>query len=83
MIRPQFIIDYPSALCGQIEPDLWFPEKGGTSSPAKKICHSCIHESECLEDALSQPHQTGIRGGKSDRERKRIITDRKKALVAA
>jgi WhiB family redox-sensing transcriptional regulator len=79
----QISVLFPSALCGQVAPDMWFPDKGGSSKPAKDICHKCPHESECLEEALGRDERFGIYGGKSERERRVIVRDRKKALLAA
>lgn len=80
--QPLPIIEFPSALCAQTDPDLWFPEKGGSSKPAKKICHSCIHKFECLEDAIAQVNTWGIRGGKSEREQRAIRAQRNRESAA-
>ncbi len=71
--------NFPSALCAQVSPDLWFPEKGGSHKDAVAICKRCVHIDDCLEDALAQKESFGIRGGTSERERRRIMQLRRAA----
>ena len=40
------------ALCAQTDPEAFFPEKGGSTREAKRICQSCEVRDECLEYAL-------------------------------
>ena len=42
------------ALCAQTDPEAFFPEKGGSTREAKKVCLSCDVRGECLEYALVQ-----------------------------
>ncbi|WP_394249849.1 WhiB family transcriptional regulator [Arthrobacter pityocampae] len=65
------------ALCAQTDPEAFFPEKGGSTRDAKKVCGSCIVKSECLEYALENDERFGIWGGLSERERRRL---RKRAV---
>ena len=60
------------ALCAQTDPEAFFPEKGGSTREAKKVCLSCDVRVECLEYALSQDERFGIWGGLSERERRRL-----------
>ena len=57
------------ALCAQVDPTLWFPEKGESNTAAKKICHRCDIEAACLTIALADPELEGVWGGTSHRER--------------
>ena len=65
------------ALCAQTDPEAFFPEKGGSTRDAKKVCSSCTVRAECLEYALSNDERFGIWGGLSERERRRL---RKRAV---
>ena len=47
------------ALCAQTDPEAFFPEKGGSTREAKRVCLSCEVRGECLEYA-------------SERERRRL-----------
>jgi WhiB family transcriptional regulator, redox-sensing transcriptional regulator len=60
------------ALCAQTDPEAFFPEKGGSTREAKKVCLSCEVRSECLEYALGHDERFGIWGGLSERERRRL-----------
>ena len=60
------------ALCAQTDPEAFFPEKGGSTRDAKKICSQCEVRSECLEYALNNDERFGIWGGLSERERRRL-----------
>ena len=60
------------ALCAQTDPEAFFPEKGGSTRDAKKICVGCEVRGECLEYALEHDERFGIWGGLSERERRRV-----------
>lgn len=60
------------ALCAYVDPDVFFPEKGGSSREAKRICSQCSVAQECLEYALANDERFGIWGGLSERERRRL-----------
>ena len=60
------------ALCAQTDPEAFFPEKGGSTREAKKVCASCQVRAECLEYALANDERFGIWGGLSERERRRV-----------
>lgn len=60
------------ALCAQTDPEAFFPEKGGSTREAKRICESCEVRDECLEYALEHDERFGIWGGLSERERRRL-----------
>lgn len=64
------------ALCAEVDPELFYPEKGGSTREAKKICDLCEVQAECLETALANAERFGIWGGKSERERRRMLADR-------
>jgi len=60
------------ALCAQTDPEAFFPEKGGSTREAKKVCLSCEVRAQCLEYALAHDERFGIWGGLSERERRRL-----------
>ena len=72
--RPRWQVDAP---CSQADPDAWFPEKGGSTAEAKRICAGCDVREQCLEWALENQERFGIFGGKSERERRRILAERR------
>ena len=60
------------ALCAQTDPEAFFPEKGGSTREAKRICTGCEVRSERLEYALEHDERFGIWGGLSERERRKL-----------
>src|SRR4029078_2364235 len=60
------------ALCAQTDPEAFFPEKGGSTREAKRVCTTCEVRVECLEYALEHDERFGIWGGLSERERRRL-----------
>ena len=61
-----------AALCAQTDPEAFFPEKGGSTRDAKKVCASCEVKAACLTYALENDERFGIWGGLSSRERRKI-----------
>ena len=61
-----------NALCAQTDPEAFFPEKGGSTREAKRICLGCEVRDKCLEYALANDERFGIWGGLSERERRRL-----------
>lgn len=62
-----------SALCRQVDTgDLFFPERGSGAEAAKRICHGCPVQAECLEHALKHDERYGIYGGLSPRQRRAL-----------
>jgi WhiB family redox-sensing transcriptional regulator len=59
-------------LCAQTDPEAFFPEKGGSTREAKRICLGCEVRDLCLEYALAHDERFGIWGGLSERERRRL-----------
>ena len=60
------------ALCAQTDPEAFFPEKGGSTREAKKVCQTCDVKQVCLEYALAHDERFGIWGGLSERERRKL-----------
>jgi hypothetical protein len=60
------------ALCAETDPDAFFPDKGESTGPAKKVCARCEVRAECLQYALDNGERFGVWGGKSERERREL-----------
>lgn len=68
-------IDYPAwmehGLCAQTDPAIFFPEKGGSTKDARKVCAECSVRAVCLDWAVSHPETLyGIWGGLSEDQRR-------------
>ena len=70
------------ALCAETDPEAFFPEKGGSTREAKRVCGGCAVRDECLESALTNDERFGIWGGLSERERRRLRLHRRFPLSA-
>lgn len=60
------------AVCSQTDPEAFYPEKGGSTKEAKKVCLGCPVREKCLQYALDHDERFGIWGGLSERERRRL-----------
>ncbi len=65
------------AACRDTDPDLFFPI--GTTGPAveqieaaKSVCAVCAAQDACLEFALTTNQESGIWGGTSEEERRKL-----------
>jgi WhiB family redox-sensing transcriptional regulator len=58
------------AVCAQTDPELFFPDRGGSTAEAKKTCLSCGVRAECLQYALVNNEKFGVWGGVSERGRR-------------
>lgn len=61
-----------SALCAQTDPEVFFPEPGGSPELAKRICAACPVQAACHEDALAWGDVMGVWGGHTEADRRRI-----------
>ncbi|OBK75864.1 transcription factor WhiB [Mycobacterium sp. 1164985.4] len=71
-LTPEDELWQEKALCAQTDPEAFFPEKGGSTREAKRICQGCEVRDACLEYALAHDERFGIWGGLSERERRRL-----------
>lgn len=65
------------ALCPETDPEAFFPETGGRSGPAKRVCEGCEIREPCLQIALHTPEREdfGVWGGTSERDRRKMRRD--------
>jgi WhiB family redox-sensing transcriptional regulator len=71
-----------NALCAETDPEAFYPEKGGSTREAKRVCVGCPVRLQCLEYALGNDERFGIWGGLSERERRRLRMARREPLSA-
>ena len=67
---------FPQAKCVGDIADSFFPESKAELAESlptlRSICHSCVHEKECLKYALDNEIVHGFWGGKTSEERNHI-----------
>ena len=69
-------------LCREIHPSVFFPSDGVGVEVARRICLDCPVKAPCLEYALRSRIDHGVWGGASERERRRILRQRRLAAAA-
>lgn len=60
---------WDSALCAQVDPEIFFPEKGKPPTEARKVCNACTVRTLCL-DVFGDLLDFGVVGGLTGRERR-------------
>ena len=69
------------AACRGIDVEVFYPlsEDEIDAAQAKAICEVCPVRQACLEHALAHREREGIWGGTTERERRRIVRQRRKS----
>lgn len=67
------------AACRGVDPEVFYPVSDEESDEAKAICAGCQVRQACLEHALAHREREGVWGGASERERRRILRQRRKS----
>lgn len=66
------------AACHGLDPQTFYPETDEEAGPAKEVCAGCPVQGACLEYALARREKEGVWGGCTERERRRIIRQRRR-----
>lgn len=69
MKRPEWMDE---ALCREVDPELFFPEKGCFGRDAIRVCAKCPVQPECLDWALERRELDGVWGGFTANERRHL-----------
>jgi WhiB family redox-sensing transcriptional regulator len=67
--------------CNDVPPSTFFPSDGVGVDSARKICQTCPVKEPCLEYALVNRIDHGVWGGTSERERRRILRQRRSSAA--
>lgn len=67
------------AACRGVDPDIFYPVSEEDAEEARAICRSCAVMESCLEWALANRERDGVWGGATERERRRIIRQRRRS----
>jgi len=68
--------------CREVPPAVFFPSDGLGVQSAQRICADCPVSETCLEYALVNRIDHGVWGGRSERERRRILRRRRTVVPA-
>jgi WhiB family redox-sensing transcriptional regulator len=64
--------------CRGLDPSIFYPETDEEAEQAKAVCSMCHVRVACLEHALANREKQGVWGGCSERERRRIVRQRRR-----
>jgi WhiB family redox-sensing transcriptional regulator len=69
-----------AAACRGLDPLIFYPvtDDEAEADPAKSVCAQCGVREACLEYALASREKEGVWGGATERERRRIIRQRRR-----
>ncbi len=67
------------AACRGVDPDIFYPVTDEDAEEAKAICGGCHVREACLDWALRSRERDGVWGGATERERRRIIRQRRRS----
>lgn len=65
--------------CREHAPEMFFPRDGVGVIIAQRICATCDVAAQCLVYALDHHIDHGVWGGKSERERRRLLRERRRS----
>jgi WhiB family redox-sensing transcriptional regulator len=69
------------AACKGLAPDIFYPasDDDAEAEEAKVVCGACPVREACLEHALMVREKDGVWGGATERERRRMIRQRRRS----
>jgi WhiB family redox-sensing transcriptional regulator len=67
------------AACRGVDPDIFYPVSEEEAAEAKSICRQCTAMEACLEFALANRERDGVWGGATERERRRMVRQRRRS----
>jgi WhiB family redox-sensing transcriptional regulator len=65
--------------CRGLETAVFYPDPEEDGTEAKAVCDRCPVRQPCLEWALSNREKEGVWGGCNERERRRILRQRRRS----
>jgi WhiB family redox-sensing transcriptional regulator len=67
------------AACRGLDPEIFYPSVDEDVDDAKAVCDRCGVQETCLEFALQVREKEGVWGGATEKERRRILRQRRRA----
>ena len=65
--------------CKGLDPSIFYPDENDDALDAKAVCGECSVRVACLEHALTFREKQGVWGGATERERRRMIRQRRRS----
>lgn len=70
---------HDQAACRGLDPDIFYPLTDEDAERAQEVCELCPVRVACLEYALAGREHEGVWGGATERDRRRIIRQRRRS----
>ena len=64
--------------CRGLDASIFYPDNDEEAEVAKQVCEECGVRETCLDFALSRREKVGVWGGATERERRRILRQRRR-----
>jgi WhiB family transcriptional regulator, redox-sensing transcriptional regulator len=65
--------------CKGLDPSIFYPDDDTEANVAKTVCAGCGVRVACLEYALQSREKQGVWGGATERERRRMVRQRRRS----
>ena len=65
--------------CRGLDASVFYPDDDEGADVAKAVCAECSVRAACLDYALSEREKAGVWGGATERDRRRMIRQRRRA----
>ena len=65
--------------CRGLDAGIFYPDNDDEAEVAKQVCLECGVQEACLEFALARREKVGVWGGATERERRRILRQRRRS----
>lgn len=66
------------AACRGLDPEIFYPVLEEEADVAKSVCEGCSVRQACLEHALGSRERDGVWGGATEKERRRLVRQRRR-----
>lgn len=69
--------------CRGLDSSIFYPDDEVEAQSAKAVCSGCAVQRACLDHALTFREKSGVWGGATERDRRRIIRQRRSSNSAS
>ena len=77
-INPRESKWWDQGACRGLDAAIFYPDDEAEAQAAKGVCESCAVKGQCLDHALTFREKAGVWGGATERDRRRIIRQRRR-----
>lgn len=78
-IIPEVATWWDQGACRGLDASIFYPDDDVEAQSAQVVCAECAVRSSCLDHALSFREKVGVWGGATEKDRRRIIRQRRRS----